>query len=89
MTLDDLQRIKKWHVAHRHTHPIENQAWDAMLTLWVMGWVGCVPVCALGLAWAVPLCVLAVVAPNLYVAWRLKAHRRRRLRCDWSAAAAA
>jgi hypothetical protein len=48
-----------------------------------------VPVCALGLAWAVPLCVLAVVAPNLYVAWRLKAHRRRRLRCDWSAAAAA
>ena len=89
MRLEDLQRIKSWHVAHRHTHPVEYQAWDAMLTLWLAGWVGWLPVYALGLLWALPLCVLAIAAPALYVAFRLRAHRRRRLRCDWSAAAAA
>jgi hypothetical protein len=34
------------------------------------------------------LCALAMAAPNFYVAWRLKAHRERRLRCDWQLAAA-
>ena len=40
MTLNELQRIKQWHVAHRADHPVEYHLWDAMLTLWVMGWVG-------------------------------------------------
>ena len=87
MKLDDLQRIKKWHLAHRHTHPIECSMWDLMLMLWVSGWVGWLPVYALHAIWMLPLCALAVGAPSLYVAWRLKAHRQRRLRCDWSYAA--
>jgi hypothetical protein len=28
---------------------------------------------------------IAMSAPTLYVAWRVKAHRERRLRCDWLA----
>jgi hypothetical protein len=87
MTLEDLQRIKRWHVAHRHTHPIECRAWDAMLTLWLAGWVGWVPAFLLDAIWSLPLLILAIAAPSLYVAWRMKAHRERRIRCDWSYAA--
>jgi hypothetical protein len=38
--LTELQRIKKWHVAHRGEHPLEYHLWDTVLTLWLMGWVG-------------------------------------------------
>lgn len=78
-----MQRIKKWHVKHRATHPVECQAWDAILTLWIMGWVGWLPACILGQMWGIPLCAAAIAAPSLYVAWRIKAHRDGRLRCDW------
>jgi len=84
MPLAELQRIKQWHISHRHNHPVEGQLWDAMLTLWVMGWVGWLPVYAFQTWWAVPLCVLAIAAPSLYAAWRTKAHRARRIRCDWA-----
>ena len=83
MPLAELQRIKQWHIRHRHNHPLESQLWDAMLTLWVMGWVGWLPVYALHKLWAIPLCILAIAAPGLYAAWRTRAHRARRLRCDW------
>ncbi len=43
MTLNELQRIKQWHVHHRQDHPLEYHLWDAMLTLWLMGWVGWLP----------------------------------------------
>lgn len=87
MTLDQLQSIKRWHVAHRHDHPVEYHLWDTMLTLWVMGWVGWLPTYALDTWWAMPLCALAMAAPSLYVSWRMWAHRTRRLRCDWIRAA--
>ena len=83
MTLDELQRIKQWHVAHREDHPVEYHLWDAMLTLWVMGWVGWLPAFAFDALWVTPLCVAATLAPTAYVAWRLSAHRRHKLRCDW------
>ncbi|MBE7939800.1 MULTISPECIES: hypothetical protein [Ramlibacter] len=83
MNLDQLQRIRRWHAAHRSSHPVECQAWDAMLTLWVIGWVGWVPACILGSFWSLPVLVAAMSAPSLYAAWRLKAHRLGRLRCDW------
>jgi hypothetical protein len=87
MTLDELQRIKKWHVAHRRDHPIEYHIWDAMLTVWVMGWVGLLPAYAFDSLWALPLCVLGMAAPGLYVGWRLRAHREHKLRCYWMLAA--
>jgi hypothetical protein len=86
MTLDDLQHIKKWHMAHRLDHPVEYHAWDMMLTLWVIGWVGMLPAGAFGVLWTMPLCAVAAAAPTLYAAWRVKAHRQGRLRCDWIAA---
>jgi hypothetical protein len=83
LTLSKLQRIKKWHVAHRSEHPLEYQLWDVMLILWVMGRVGWLPAFTLDAPWAYPLCLLAVLAPSLYVSWRQQAHAMQRLRCDW------
>ncbi len=83
MTLDQLQRIKKWHVAHRGDHPFEYHVWDAMLTMWMMGWVGWLPAFAFGQFWTFPLCAAATGAPSLYAAWRLRQHRLHKLRCDW------
>jgi hypothetical protein len=83
LTLAEMQRIRQWHVAHRDDHPLEYQVWDLLLTLWVMGWLGWLPGYALDAEWAWPLCLLAMMAPRLYVAWRRHAHRLRRLRCDW------
>jgi hypothetical protein len=83
VTLDELQRIKQWHVAHRAEHPLEYHLWDATLTVWLMGWVGWIPTLAFDAVWAAPACMLAMSAPGLYVAWRQRAHRARRLRCDW------
>jgi len=82
-SLAGLQRIRQWHVAHRAQHPLEYQLLDAVLTAWIMGWTGWVAVIALDASWAIPLCLLGMAAPRLYIAWRARAHRSGRLRCDW------
>ncbi len=83
MTLVHLQRIKQWHVAHRHDHPVEYHLFDLVLTVWVMGWIGWLPALLLEAVWAVPLCLAAIGAPHLYARWRRRAHHAGRLRCDW------
>ena len=87
MTLDAMQRIKRWHVLNQSDHPVEYHLWDAMLTLWLAGWVGWIPAFAFEALWAAPVLVLAMSAPKMYVAWRTRAHKARRLRCDWIAVA--
>jgi hypothetical protein len=87
MTLDKLHQIKQWHVGHRRTHPVETSLWDMMLMLWVAGWIGWLPTLAFHALWTAPLCLLAVWAPDLYTAWRARAHRLHQLRCDWLCAA--
>jgi len=81
--LNELQRIKKWHVAHKADHPLEYHLWDAVLTLWLIGWIGWLPALALDEWWAMTLCAVAILAPRLYVNGRLRAHENHRLRCDW------
>jgi len=83
MTLNELQRIRLWHVEHRRDHPLEYHLWDAMLTMWVMGWVGWLPAYAFGELWGFLLCAMGIGAPRMYVAWRIKEHRAHKLRCDW------
>jgi hypothetical protein len=82
MDIDCMQRIKRWLMSHRD-HPVECHMWDAMVTLWLMGWVGWIPALAFDALWFAPLLFLGMATPRLYVAWRAKAHRERRLRCDW------
>ena len=83
ISLAELQRIKKWHVAHKAEHPLEYQLWEAVLTLWVVGWVGWLPAFAFDAWWALPLCAVAMAAPGLYIGRRAKAHALQRVRCEW------
>lgn len=83
VTLAQMQRLTKWHAAQRKACPLEKSVWDAVLTIWLMGWIGWMPAFALEAAWAYPLCLLGIFAPRLYVDWRLRSHRMQRLRCDW------
>lgn len=83
MKLEEMQRIKQWLVAHQRDHPIEYHIWDAMLTLWLAGWVGWIPAFAFDAWWAAPLLAVSMSAPTMYVAWRIREHRLHRLRCDW------
>lgn len=83
LSLNELQRIKRWHVAHRHDHPLEYHLWDLLLIAWVAGLIGLLPVALLVGWWAAPLCALACLLPGGYVGWRARAHAAQRLRCDW------
>ena len=85
MSLEELQQIRQWHAGHRRDHPVECRVWDAMLMLWVVGWVGWVPAFMFAAWWAAPILALAMSAPTMYVALRIKAHQARRVRCDWLA----
>jgi len=49
----------------------------------VLGCVSWLPALALEMTVLLPLCVLAMFCPGLYVRWRQSAHARHRLRCDW------
>ncbi|MFZ4288571.1 hypothetical protein [Variovorax sp. HJSM1_2] len=83
LTLNDLQRIKQWHVQNKYQHPIEYHLLDAVLTCWLMGWVGWLPALMFDAEWAFPLCMLAMHLPSCYVYSRTIAHQRQRVRCDW------
>lgn len=85
LTLLQLKKLKDWHVARRDTHAVEYEVWNAVLTAWLMGWIGCLPALIFDALWALPLCLLGVLAPQLYVYARARAHDSGRLRCDWRA----
>jgi len=83
VNLQQLSSVRRWHVAHRDEAPLECHAWDAMLTLWVLGWTAVPPVLLLDWTAAVPLCAAMFFAPASYVALRRRLHAQGRLRCDW------
>ncbi len=83
VTLGQMQRVKNWYQAQHGAHPVEHELWEAVLTLWMMGWIGWLPAYAFDAPWVYPLCLLGVLAPQLYVHLRARAHERLRLRCDW------
>lgn len=83
MTLDQFHDLKNWHLRHAQDRPLEGHAWNMVLTLWLVGWVG-TPA-----AWLIGTPLLAIVGPVLlllpgaYVALRHRLHRTGHLRCDW------
>jgi hypothetical protein len=83
MTLEQHHEIRLWLVRHRRDHPIEKEAWEGVLTLWLVAWVGWPTALLLSqpivLAASLPLMFL----PALYVAVRRYLHRQHWLRCDW------
>jgi hypothetical protein len=83
MNLQQMSTLKRWHVEHKDDAPFEYHAWDAVLTLWVLGWMGLPPALVLDGAALVPLCAALWFVPPAYVALRRRLHDRGRLRCDW------
>jgi hypothetical protein len=83
ITLAQMQRLKDWHAVPRDGGRAEKAVWDAVVMVWLMGWIGCIPAFAFDAPWAFPLCLLGILAPQLYVDLRSRIHRRQRLRCDW------
>lgn len=83
MTLNQLSMIKRWHQTHDRDHGLEYQLWDAMLTCWILGWMGLPAAMLLAPQAGLPLCLLLYLAPSLYVWLRGRLHRRGLLRCDW------
>ena len=83
MNLVHLSAMKAWMEAHRSHQPIEYHTWDAVLTLWLMGWMGAPAFVVLDDPWAVLACVALFFAPPAYLRLRRRLHDRRRLRCDW------
>lgn len=86
MTLAQMSQVRLWHLEHRHHAPLESHAWDGVLTLWLLGWMGVPPALLLHWTWMVLTCVPLSLTPRVYVALRRWLHGRGRLRCDWLAA---
>ena len=83
MTLQQFQELKLWHLHQGRRHPVEKSIWDAVLTVWLLGWVGEPAAVLLHSGWAALGCFGLLFLPGLYVAARRSLHRRHRLRCDW------
>ena len=83
LTLTHLQRIRQRLLHERPAHRIEYGMWEAVLTLWIMGWTAWLPAFALDALWAIPLCVFGMLAPRIYLMFRARARDAGWLRCDW------
>ena len=83
MTLHQFHALKQWHLRHWRDHPLEKNLWEAVLTLWLMGWVGGAVSLLLNLPWAEVCCLALLFLPGTYVAMRARLHRSAGLRCDW------
>jgi hypothetical protein len=83
LSLDHFRRVKNWHAAPPTRRPLESHLWDAVLTLWVMGWIGWLHASVFDAGWAYPLYMLGMLMPQMYVRSRAAAHHAGRLRCDW------
>ncbi|MEP6876822.1 MAG: hypothetical protein ABI887_20875 [Burkholderiales bacterium] len=82
MRLQQFHALKEWH--HQHgRHPVEKNTWDAVLTVWLIGWVGAPTAFLLNAGWAELACVSLLFLPSAYVTLRRRLHQRGRLRCDW------
>lgn len=85
LSLQQLQRLKQWRALQRERrqHRLECAVWEGVLTLWLLGWTAWLPVLALHAEPLLALCLMGILAPQLYVYARARAHAGGRLRCDW------
>ena len=83
MTLHQLSVLKQWHVRHRREHPVEFHTWDAVLTLWLMGWLGVPAELILWQLYGLIACTGLLLAPGVSVSLRRRLHAQGRVRCDW------
>lgn len=89
MTIQQLSILKQWHVLHKRERPIEFHTWDAVLTLWLMGWLGIPAEIILWQLYGLIACTALLLTPAAYIALRRRLHLSGRLRCDWLEVASA
>jgi len=82
MRLQQFHALKIWHRRHGR-HPVEKNVWDAVLTIWLMGWAGSPAAFMTHSGWAELACVSVLFLPGLYVGLRRRLHHAHLLRCDW------
>jgi hypothetical protein len=85
MRLQEFHALKVWHRQHGR-HPVEKNVWDAVLTIWLLGWVGAPSAFLLHAGWAEAACLSVLFLPGLYVTLRRSLHRAHLVRCDWISA---
>ncbi|MEP7298891.1 MAG: hypothetical protein ABI702_22115 [Burkholderiales bacterium] len=85
MRLNDFHALKTWHRQHGR-HPVEKNVWDAVLTIWLTGWVGAPTAFMLHSGWAEAACLSVLFLPGIYVTLRRWLHHHRWLRCEWISA---
>ena len=83
MTLQQFHELKVWHQRQGRRHPVEKSLWEAVLTVWLLGWVGAPTAFLLNAGWAEAACASLLFLPGAYVTLRCWLHRRGHLRCDW------
>lgn len=83
MSLHQLSLIKRWLRLHPRGHAVELQAWDMVLTAWLMGMLGMPAVLLLDAPDWLVACLLGYLLPEMYAAARVRLHRRGVLRCDY------
>jgi hypothetical protein len=83
MTLNQLHSLKSWHQRQGSAKRVEWQLWEAVLTLWLLGWAGMPAALLVNSPWVPLVCLLLTALPSSYVLLRALLHRRGRLRCDW------
>ena len=83
MTLQQYHSLKVWHRRHWRNHPVEKNLWEAILTLWLTGGIGLPVSLLIDEPWAAGASFALLFLPGLYVALRIRLHRRGKLRCDW------
>ena len=67
MTLHQHRELRLWYLRHWRRNPVEKNLWDAVLVLWVMGWVGGPVSWVLQLPWAIVASLAGLLLPGLYV----------------------
>ena len=83
MTLAQFRQLKLWHQRHWREHPLEKSLWEAVVTMWLVGWVGAPTALITHAGWALALCAGFFFLPGTYVSLRRLLHRSGVLRCDW------
>lgn len=83
MNLHQMHDLRTWHLRHGIEHPVERQIWEAVLTLWLLGWSSLPALVLADAAWLLVGCLGLIALPRAYVATRARLHRRGHLRCDW------
>ena len=83
MKLVELSALRAWHLGAGREARMERHAYDGVLTLWLVGWLGLPASLVLGHPGLAGGCVALSWLPRAYVGWRRRLHQRGRLRCDW------